>query len=82
MDRETIAETRMVAALFLIAFGILTALFGAFSQGFSVTLSQSDRPIVTFFGCVLAATGFSLAILIDRYQQSLNQQFFASSNKY
>jgi energy-converting hydrogenase Eha subunit E len=72
MDRETIVETRMVAALFLIAFGILTAFFGAFSQGFSITPSQSDRPIVTFFGCVLAAAGISLVILtIRNYRDDL-----------
>jgi uncharacterized membrane protein YidH (DUF202 family) len=66
MDRETIAETFMVTALLLIAFGILTALFGAFSQGFSIIPSQPNRPIVTFFGCVLAAAGFSLAFLTIR----------------
>jgi len=72
MDRKTIAETYMVTALFLIAFGILTALFGAFSQGFSITPIQSDRPVVTIFGCVLAAAGFSLAILtIRNYRDEL-----------
>jgi len=62
MDRKTTAETHMVTALFLIAFGILTALFGAFSQGFSVTPIQPNRPVVTLVGCVLAVAGFSLAI--------------------
>ncbi|MGD0978816.1 MAG: hypothetical protein ABR962_06695 [Candidatus Bathyarchaeia archaeon] len=72
MDRKTLAEAYMVAALFLIAFGILIALFGAFSQGFSVTPSQPDRPIVTLFGCVLAAVGFSLVILtIHNYRDDL-----------
>jgi hypothetical protein len=66
MDRKTVAETCMVVALFLIAFGILIALFGAFSQGFSITPSQAHRPIITFLGCALATAGFSLLILTIR----------------
>jgi hypothetical protein len=62
MNRKTIAEICMVAALFLIAFGMLTALFGAFSKGYSIVPSSLDRLYVTAFGCVVAAVGFCLAV--------------------